>query len=536
MWLLLVLWLVSVMYCCGLTVADPDLWGHTLYGLRASEQGLLVERNDPFSYTAVAAPWVNHEWLTEYQFGYLWKTFGDLGLWFWRNLLVMGVFGVGVLVVHRAQASLGAATVLFFFTAECLSGYCLFVRPQLATFLLFAMTLAILRVSWERETKLIWLLPLLTALWTNLHGGFLAGLAIQGVFIAGFALRAIRQTTLRKRFAVIASIGLLSLIATGINPYGFELHRMLWQHLIPAQAVREWQPLWSVGQNVNYYLPGVVLLVTLAGWRRWSWIDIVIIALVAVQAALHVRHVALLAITVLILAPGPLTEACRSLFPGLSEKWSQGWRGKGAATVAVASLALILLHLPTNVKLWQHGIMPWQIAVESRRDAPGMPVRATEIVKSLGLRGNLITDYSWGQFVIWQLYPDCRVAFDGRYRTVYPPDLEKDFLDFQRLDGDGPSSTPILDDYPTELALLSAGSSASRYLASRPDWLLIYDDDQASLYVRDLPKFANVVRAVERGNIGAPRVLAWNRFPADNPVTPPRNGMVSFLDGNRRGD
>ena len=37
--LLAAIWIACVVFVCGLTIADPDLWGHTLYGLRASEQG-----------------------------------------------------------------------------------------------------------------------------------------------------------------------------------------------------------------------------------------------------------------------------------------------------------------------------------------------------------------------------------------------------------------------------------------------------------------------------------------------------------------
>ena len=50
-----------IVFSCSLTLADPDLWGHTLYGLRAIEQGVATERFDPFSYTAPSAVWVNHE-------------------------------------------------------------------------------------------------------------------------------------------------------------------------------------------------------------------------------------------------------------------------------------------------------------------------------------------------------------------------------------------------------------------------------------------------------------------------------------------
>ena len=105
-------WIACLAFCCGLTIADPDLWGHTLYGMRAAEKGVLVERADPFSYTAPNGVWINHEWLTEFQFGWLWKTWGNTGLWMWRNLMVVAVFGVAVLVQAGLRAHAGVQPVV----------------------------------------------------------------------------------------------------------------------------------------------------------------------------------------------------------------------------------------------------------------------------------------------------------------------------------------------------------------------------------------------------------------------------------------
>ena len=43
-------------------VADPDLWGHTKFGIDHIQSGRLA-KTDPFSYTPAGQEWVNHEWL-----------------------------------------------------------------------------------------------------------------------------------------------------------------------------------------------------------------------------------------------------------------------------------------------------------------------------------------------------------------------------------------------------------------------------------------------------------------------------------------
>ena len=104
-WLLIgIIWIASVIHVCAITLADPDLWGHTLYGLRAIDQGILPERADPFSYTAPGSYWVNHEWLTEFLYGWIWKNFEDVGLWCWRNAIVLALFGLWGLVRSRFRS------------------------------------------------------------------------------------------------------------------------------------------------------------------------------------------------------------------------------------------------------------------------------------------------------------------------------------------------------------------------------------------------------------------------------------------------
>lgn len=514
--LLSVVAMAALCFVCGMTVADPDLWGHTLYGLRALDQNVLTESADPFSYTAPNIVWINHEWLTEYQFGWLWLRCGGIGLWIWRNLMAAGLFAVIFAAFLRSRCSAAAAVSLLFFGAISLSEFFVFIRPQLATFVCFALTLFLLRKYWEDSRwQTIVMLPLLTAVWVNMHGGFLAGLGLQGFFIAGFALRSLRDRSQTKALLLLTFVGLLSAAATLANPYGFDLHRMLWDHLFTDQIVREWQPLWAVRQSPTYYLPFLLMALALPCWRRWSWIDLAVLLLVSYEAVIHVRHLALLTIAILVLLSGPLSDSFASLFRRLSRHF-EGEHRYGlrlAAAISVAAL-LVGLQIQNTVSMWQHGILPWQIAVESSRDLPGVPVKAITVMRQEGLSGNLLTDYGWGQYVLWHLFPENRVAFDGRYRTVYPLQQELDFVAFQRAGIDRPTTTPILDDYPTEIALLPSNRGPRDYLDTRSDWIQIYSDSQATLYVRDLPKFRPAIERSRQGIIASPYVPVWKCFPA----------------------
>ncbi len=526
--LTLLVWLVCVLFLSALTVADPDLWGHTLYGLRAIDLGVLTERADPFSYTVPGGRWINHEWASEYEFGVAWRLLGGFGLILWRNALVTGVLLFVLAANRRAGAGLATATLLLVIGAECLSDFVVFVRPQVTTFFCFAAYLFILQKWWQQtgsasgsrgESPARWLyaIPLIMAAWVNHHGGFLAGIGVLAIYSIGALIRAFADSSTIPAARQMTVVSLLTLAATFVNPYGWNLHAMLWEHLWTTQLVREWRPVWSVGPSPVLAVPFGIAAFTFVFSRRRSLIDFVVLLVIGWQAVSHLRHVALLCIAVMVLLPGQVEDALQRLFPLLRQRWSgleNLWKQR--AGVAAVSVFLIGLQVQTSLDLWKHGVAPWQIAVENRSYVPGMPTRALTVMQQLDVNGNLVTDYGWGQFAIWHLFPESRVAFDGRYRTVYPAEIEQKLIDFHKAGDELPQVCPLIDDFPTEIALLPVRAGTTRYLDTRADWVSVYRDDQAALFLRDLPDFASQIRQVSQ--LGAdlqldPGVPRWTVFP-----------------------
>ncbi len=537
--LTIVAWCVAYAFVCGLILADPDLWGHTLYGIRAWNQGVLVEPTDPFSYTAPNARWINHEWLTELQLALVWTNFGNPGLWIWRNLLVLVVLLCVAAELRRQQANLAASTVLLIYGAECLSQFVIFARPQVPTLALFTLTLLILkrhseqtcpttgwpglertreapdRATWPKNWE-IWALPFLMALWTNLHGGFLAGCGIIGVYtLVDLFSRIQAGWTWTREGLALPIVASLSALATLCSPYGYGLHLMLWEHLATEQFVVEWQPLWAARQAPTYYVPLVLLALALPLSRRWTWTDACVLAVIGSQALSHIRHVSLLAIACLILLPAPLSDSLPRIFRHLTSVLQQPGRSfLRICSVSLAAGVLVLLQVRGTVDMWRQGLKPWDVAVESRSPVPGMPVRAVTFLKREKLAGNLLTDYGWAQFVFWQA-PEFKLAFDGRYRTVYSSKLETEFLSFQRSGRDLPQQTAMLDKYPTEIVLLPIGSGAAKYLSQRKDFAELYRDDQAVVWVKNLPRFEPLIQRRKSGPLPPAEAPLWQPFPAN---------------------
>ena len=92
-------------------------------------------------------------------------------------------------------------------------------RPHVLTLLLLAICMLILDRDRLKHSNLVWILVPLTALWTNLHGGFVSLIACVGLVAVGSALNG-RWTHAFRYGLLTAGVTLASLL----NPYGIQLH------------------------------------------------------------------------------------------------------------------------------------------------------------------------------------------------------------------------------------------------------------------------------------------------------------------------
>lgn len=516
-WLFLVTWLGSFCVVAGPAIADPDLWGHTLYGLRSIELGVMTEATDPFSYTAAGERWVNHEWLTEWTYGWGWRIGGDTGLavvrWCWLVVL-WSILSVSLV---RERPRLGTAVLALLFSALVLVDFTIFLRPQLSTFAGVATWLWVMSEV-ERQGRVRWLflLPPLMVVWVNSHGGFLAGVGLQGAWTAGLvATQLVWPQADRGRLAGLScGAFVLAVAATLVTPYGLELHEMLWHHLGTYQPVREWKPLWAARPSAALVAPFVLLAIALVGWRRWRITDVVLAMVLCWQAVSHLRHLALLQLFVAIRLAPALDAGLAALFPRLTERWSENkHRGLRIVLVLGAVMSAVALQVELTQSLFKSGILPWMVAADVIHDVPGVPEQAVRWMRERELAGNLVTDYGWGQYVIWHLYPEVRVAFDGRYRTVYPADVEADFMAFQTMSKTPSGGIALLDDYPTDFVLLPTQRHAAAVLREIPNWETIYEDSQAIVFARRGAWEGVPLSTGIQGPSSRPE-RPWSRFPA----------------------
>ncbi|MGB6193110.1 MAG: hypothetical protein WBF42_11620 [Terracidiphilus sp.] len=285
---------------------DPDIWWH-LADARLIAATHHMIWTDPYSFTAVGQRWIDWEWLSEQFYWLSYNLFSLRGIYLltWLGLCgnILFVYWRGYKLARNANAALVAAIVGFLLMTVN-SG------PRMIAFAYMAMSaeLLILEEAERGRKHFIWLLPPLFALWINLHGTWLFGIGLLGLYILCglFSLKAgaFEQTAFtpgwRNRLLAVFALSCLALLA---NPYGWHLlvnpfDMMLHQKLSVA-TIAEWQPLTFSSFEGKGAIVAVVLMVVanlVAGRRKWKAYELALIFFAWYMAIDHHRFTYLAAV------------------------------------------------------------------------------------------------------------------------------------------------------------------------------------------------------------------------------------------------
>jgi hypothetical protein len=517
-------------------VADPDLWGHVQYGRDYLRGGLPATTT--YSYLAHDQEWINHENLMELALALGADYLGPVGMIVAKML---GGLGVLLLVLHfcrRQGAGLIASALIVLLTAASVAHYWA-LRPQLFSIAAYAAMLSLLQwcfAGWEGSWWLggakgrgqreegegastahvspaclistrpfhlriswLWLVPLLMMAWTNAHGGFLAGCAVFGVYLAMRSCEAFWQVGWRavgtiKRFGVWVTA---TLLATFLNPYGYEFHLWLLNDLgVPRPEITEWLPPNFASAEMFPLLLLIGVFVTCLAFSRRSWDATHLVILVATlwQSLAHQRHIPFFALSVAFFLPRHVEDVIARV-----RRQGAGVRGQETGVGGQRGTAAIALGMCAAF-----GLLGWKLYergsdLKVRRD--WFPVSAVQFVANHELRGRIVCTFNWAQYVLSAFAspnspPQLLVHVDGRCRTAYSQAMLDEHFDF--LFGEQPASVryrapgspfdPLkaLEHGQPNLVLIDRGQPHSVQVmqSQRERWVLLYQDGLAQLWGR----------------------------------------------------
>lgn len=474
-------------------LTDNSFFWHLQTGRWILDHG--IPRNDPYSFSAPGVHWIAQSWLAEAIYGVVDRAAGGFGIRLlvastgalitgFTYRLVLRQCADHLVAVGLTLAAIGASFTLW---SE---------RP------LFLALLAFVALVWIVEVpdgplgrRALVSVPLLMALWANVHGTFALGFLYLGLHLAGRWLDRAPPWAGRERSLAVA--GALALAACLANPYGPGLLlfpiRLLGRGDILRQ-VTEWRPpLPGSVQGIMLGIWAAVFLACLAlGRRRVSRRDVVVTVPFLLLAVWAQRNIAL--------APlAGVAVAARVVAPATARPASATPLNR---IVAGALLAL--------ASLWT-----LQAARETDFDLHEYPVAAMRFVSDQGLLGRrIMTDDRWGGYVILAYWPRQRVFFDDRY-DMYPLPVLRDAFRFYDAD---PSWSQILDRWAIDAVVWPRRAGIVRLMEANPGWERRYQDDVAAVYVRRAPPAGPAQPTAAAPVPGPPLQAMVDRFVDDQSV------------------
>lgn len=396
------------------SLTDPDVWWHLRTGELILEQGFVSA--DPWSF-ASANPWLLHEWLSEVLMYSAFDAAGYSGVVALVSVTIAFFFGALAITCRRVSDPLIAWTTALLAALATMPG--MGARPQLASWLLLALTVPYMRSCVEARRLPWWLLPI-TWVWANLHGLWLTALVLFAALVLGLAIEEGPQgwrTTLR-----FAGFGVLTASSAAATPVGPALLLAPFHVRQYAEFVSEWNPP-SIASVPNACAL-LLLLIVVLGWARGRS-PVPATTLSFVVAATGIGLLYGRTVPVLAIAVAPLAAATMQRFTG---------RRRSALRISarfiVVSAVLAMLAIPLTASAASRAAAPRPDDPLPGTTAAGV-IAATEAVQQLPGRARLLNQYELGGWLLWAAR-DTSPIIDGR-ADVYPVEHVRAFFEALRM-------------------------------------------------------------------------------------------------------
>jgi len=456
--------LLPIVAALAATLSAVDL----AYHLRAGEQILAgggIPRVDTFTFTAAGRDWVDQQWGAQVVLAAVYRLGGWTGLVVLRAALVGLLFGLLFLACRLRGADVRSAAWLSL-AAFIVAAPALALRPQLIGMVLLAATLVLIAAR-RTYPRLFYLVPVIVALWANIHGSFFLGPVVLGLAW----LEDVRDKAPSAPRTLLVAFA--AALVTLLNPFG----PTVWTYAVGLSTnpeitarITEWQP------TTLRTIPGVVFFASAfavavllgrrgrpTGWPTLAWLAVFfVIGAYAIRGVAWWPLGAAFAIAGLVIIDRESTPERPT--PPI------GRRINTAIVAALVIVGVVLLPIwrPTDPGLGApQGVLT---------DAPSGITAALRVTARPGDR--LFNPQPWGSWLEFAL-PELPVAIDSRIE-LFPVAT---WSDFETVASGRDGWQSIVERWGVTLMLVPKGDALADELKTE-GWQRIYDGADGLLYAR----------------------------------------------------
>ncbi len=449
-----------------LLLGHYDLGWHLAAGDLIRAQGK-VPFQDPWSFTTEGRQWFNLSWLWDVLASALFQYTSFSGL------VLLTVAGGALITFYLAYLCLKSGASAMAVCIAVLAASLLYpafaafpdiylaAAPNIATMLFSVLFYA----ECLNPAKRVLLLPAIMLLWANLHGGFLIGLFILGIFCG---LTLLRRDWVNFKLYGLAAVGCV--LATFINPLGWHIYQgtaSTMGSFVQAE-ITEW---WPYHRNITipgsipgmlYILVFVVLELRYRGFcplgaRLLSWLFLFL-------GFYQFRYMAFF----FLFSAVPLALHLDRLLPKRSDDLSLKRIFLAAGLAIACALPLVYMHV---------------------KPAFGLPQMLTGrdvgYLKTHFPHARLLNHWNYGGLFIFYTRGAIPLFVDGRAATAYPDGLLRDYFKLGRSEVREADWDMVLAKYRIDTVLwVRTHDALRRFLVGKRGWKEAYDGSYVSLYVK----------------------------------------------------
>lgn len=486
-------WTIAVLAAFGIILAlvpvNPnDFWWHLKIGEIITRTHSIPSTNLFAWSLPVDHPFVYGEWLAELLFYFVYSVGKIPLIIFARFCLVLLAFAlVGLEAKRRSNSWRIAGFVLMLASAMATNN--LEVRPQIFAWAPFILTIMLLSAYVDRQLHPLYLLagPLIMIFWVNVHGSFILGLVLFGIFFAGEAFRMLLKSAGALSFIELrwlAIVGVFEGLAVLINPQFTGIIRYVYNLMTdkPSQKlVVEWQPpAPNTYATVAFFASILIMMAFLAySHYRPTPTEIILLFSFLWLAWSGLRYVIWFGMVSMPI----LARVIREL---LKDK---AWLIPPPKNVLNLVLVLVLLVPVVAFQPWFIGRLPlppgyYKLVLRDNSVGPQLsvntPVAAVEYLKGHP-GGHLYNEMGYGSYLIWA-DPFQGVFVDPRVE-LYP---YQQWVDYIKINN-GLQYNELFDSYRVDRVLLNKTEQPELMAALEKDprWRQEYTDAYAQIWERN---------------------------------------------------
>jgi hypothetical protein len=443
-----------------------------------------IPHQDLFSFTAIGHAWIPYSWLFEVA-GALLERLGGLPLFATACMLVVAFVPV---LLYRRMVRMGAAIIpalLMTLLAYLILTSHALARPHIVTYLLFAFFLERMDDvhAGRRAARSLWVLPPLTVLWCNVHGGFMVGLMLAAIFAAVAGVRALLTHDPRERRETFTFIALLVAmgLATLVNPNGLGLHHDILRFLALKTGVYfdEWRSPDFQAANAPILLFEILALMTFLVAARarkpLAWVEVALLVFFLHEGLRALRQISLFAIVAAPIVAREISVPLDTRWPSFAARWR-------AIAAEQAALRSPLLYVPAltavfvalvfaGVSRFPRTLDDLQLTRGAAAFIAGHKERFARPFNTENLGGSLI----------YRFWPDVRVFVDDRIDVYGDRFVADDYLTVLLAQQ---GWRDVLARYDVDAAVVTAATPCATLLRGSPEWELAFEDEQNLIFFR----------------------------------------------------